>query len=554
MKSRSTTRIAIGALLLTVLAAVIIAAGCANTFTSSGASEQTTLTGTTLRNTGPTQSFFTAVQVDPRSEDSAGPQVVVAGDLDGDGLLDLVSGWNQSQPLQIHLQRRDERNNITFETVTLAGNIPIALIADLAVADFDSDGHNDIAVLVKDTGDTGLCRMTGQPVSGSTGAIVIYYGPADARDVTNPLAWVDVQLMNSFVQGSAGASGSEAVLPEDGGYTAVAVGDLDGVNGPDMVVTFNAGGCDGNLREVDAYYNPGSAGARRSGEWTPTPLFQGIPGDPNAITIKDVALADIDRDGDLDVLTTIPGANARNVSWFRNPQLDAPDDFHISDGEWHMGVIGQISSGADVLAVGDIDQDGIVDVAIRSTTGLLIQWLKGAQFPTTEPVRSIPWHVFTLAEFRDRAPEALALGDVSDDGRIDAVVSAGGAIVWFNGRSAANVYDPWAENLIVDENPGGGTASAASIPSPPPTNGNSANANGSAPTTQPASGGTTTGPTSGSAGSGSVATLINALLIVDLDGDGDRDIIATLDRRQGSGLTNDALIWYRNDLRALAAP
>ena len=55
---------------------------------------------------GKTLSFFTAFQVDPRSEDSAGPQFVVAEDLNNDGLMDLVTAWNQSQPVQIHLQHR----------------------------------------------------------------------------------------------------------------------------------------------------------------------------------------------------------------------------------------------------------------------------------------------------------------------------------------------------------------------------------------------------------------------------------------------------------------
>ncbi len=36
---------------------------------------------------GRTASFFTALQVDPPSEDSAGPQFVVAEDLNADGLL-----------------------------------------------------------------------------------------------------------------------------------------------------------------------------------------------------------------------------------------------------------------------------------------------------------------------------------------------------------------------------------------------------------------------------------------------------------------------------------
>ena len=79
--------------------------------------------------TGRTLSFFDVHQVDPRSEDSAGPQFVVAADLNQDGLMDLVSAWNQSQPVQIHLQYRTTAGGIYFETTTLAGNIPVVAVA-----------------------------------------------------------------------------------------------------------------------------------------------------------------------------------------------------------------------------------------------------------------------------------------------------------------------------------------------------------------------------------------------------------------------------------------
>ena len=42
------------------------------------------------------------------------------------------------------------------------------------------------------------------------------------------------------------------------------------------------------------------------------------------------------------------------------------------------------------------------------------------------------------------------------------------------------------------------------------------------------------------------STHVNSLLVVDLDGDGKDDIIGTLDRRSGSGLSDDRLVWYRN--------
>ncbi len=545
--------------LIGVCALTCVAAGCARFFFPITRSSTTTTAA--FRNDGETLSFFTAVQVDPRSEDSAGPQFVTAGDLNGDGLIDLASGWNETQPVQIHLQERSANNAITFETVTLGGNVPIALIAGLGIADFDSDGRNDVVVLVKDKGGGGLCRTTGEPIlDASTGVIVIYFGPASPLDAANPLAWQDVELPNSLAQGSAPGE-----LPEEGGYTSLAVGDIDGVNGPDLLVAFNPTGCDGEGGQIDIYDNPGAAAARTGGEWTPTSVYVGdainSPDDPpRDMEIKDVALSDVDRDGDLDIIATLPSSASLNVRWFRNPRLDVPDEYHVSDGAWHMGVIGQIATGADAISVGDLDQDGIADVVIRSTGGMVIQWLQGPRFPTTAPVRNIPWRVYTLAEFRDRVPLALSTGDVTGDGRLDVVTSAGGALVFFSTGSIPDVYDQWWENLVVDEgatDTGGGTgATGIGTTTTPTTGATGTGATGSGATgTEPVSAGP---PTTDPGVLGSTLetepTMINTLLVVDLDGDGDQDIIGTLDRQGHSGLSNDALIWYRNNRRTLASP
>jgi hypothetical protein len=71
-----------------------VAAGCARFFFPITRSTATTTAA--FRNSGETLSFFTAVQVDPRSEDSAGPQFVTAGDLNGDGLVSAARRGNRS--------------------------------------------------------------------------------------------------------------------------------------------------------------------------------------------------------------------------------------------------------------------------------------------------------------------------------------------------------------------------------------------------------------------------------------------------------------------------
>ncbi len=461
--------------------------------------------------TGRTASFFQAIQIDPRSEDSAGPQFVAAGDLDSDGLMDLVSAWNQSQPIQIHLQRRTATGAVSFETVTLAGNIPIVSVSGLAVADFDNDGAPDIAVMAKQTLESGSACLDSEVPDASelSGLILLYLGPVDPAQVDEALAWTETPIEVSRLAGSG-----TGAIPEDGGFSSMALGDMDGDGDTDVVAAWNSP-CGGEAGTHSAliFTNQGY-GPVRDGSWAATPIPDEVP---IGLSIKSVALGDVDSDGDLDVLATYPNSGSLNVRWYRNPSVDIPDDQHFSDGLWHVGTVGQVATQADVLATGDIDKDGLLDVVVRSTLGNVVLWFRGQGFQAvTAPLPNIPWRVYALAEFKERTPQAIALADLNFDGTSELVVSAGGGLLWMDSTGASSVYDQWTERLIVDDE---------------------------APSGSPATTDPSVAPVEFIPG-----TSINSLLVIDLDGNGANDIVATFDRTSLSGLSNDALVWFRNTL------
>ncbi len=544
-----------------------------------------------------TRSFFTAFQIDPVSEDSAGPKFVVSGDVDQDGLLDLVSAWNQSQPVQLHLQRRDPQGNISFRTITLAGTSPVAIVGGLAVGQINGDGWLDVVILVKGTGSGTFCPTPDGPVevSRTEGEIIVLFNPGTVTAIPDGDSWTELILVNPLVAdrwihnqfpGNEEMPIEEAkVTPENSGFTSLVVADIDGQPGDEIVVALNTGECEGlgqkpPVNTVDLWINPGGVSAETASNWgaagpggfsggLPITLMMNLP------QVKDIKVMDVDDDGDLDVVATWTNSLSGNILWARNPltpsglgavtsgALDGGADVcldGLNDGmacpngdadcvgppngmcqptswryvtsSWDERPVGHLDTGADMLAIGDIDQDGFEDVVVRSTLGQIVQWFRRPQgteivqpeFPPSDPVPdrlNFPWPVFTLTEFNAQEPSAIGLGDLTGNGVLDLVLAVEGGVWWYEGPSdPEEIFGAWAPNPIIQDEGGD------------------------------PSGGVTPDPGVPGAGVGvdavDTSTSINALLVVDLDEDGRNDIIGTLDRRSGAGLSDDRLVWYRS--------
>jgi hypothetical protein len=477
-----------------------------------------------------TKSHFRAVQIDPVLEATAGPKFVLPFDMDNDGLIDLVTGWNQSQPVQLHLQRRNENGKISFRAVNLGGTGPIALIGDLDVADFNGDGWLDVAVLVKETGVVGICPTPGEDEpfevldDSGMGEIQILLSPANLAGITNGDNWTAVRLTESQRPGRRDASVADArTYPEFNSYSGMAVGDFDGINGPDIAVAFNPAKCafygddPAPINRIVLYTNPGGAGTANGDAWA------GVELEHHLAAVSDIKAVRVDLDDDIDLVCTFPTAISHNVRWLRNPLNVTGPAGVLVGGNWESRPVGQMDTEANVVAIGDVDGDGFDDVFARSNVGQVVQWFRHPGVGDGEPVfpaqsatptrLNFPWQVYTMAEYEVGRPAGLAIGDLTGDGFNDVAVAAGGVIYWYDGSLAASRYAPWGELFVMDDTKGNGTTDDPTDPD--------------------------------FKDDGSV---IYGLNIVDLDGDGANDIVATFDRRTLSGLTSDTLIWFRNTI------
>lgn len=386
--------------------------------------------------------------------DFADSSSVAAADVDDDGDIDLVVGRNSDSfgaLLRDQLWRNDGGGNFALD--------PLGLPAitnrtnTLAFADVDGDGDLDLVV------------------GGGDG----HYTPLPLRLYRND--------GGSFVDATATWL---AVPPTVAG--TLAVGDLDGDGLPDLAVATGAG----QLRQFPmralVLWNCAGQGFV---DLTPSRL-------PTAFQYQHMLLptADVDGDGDLDVL--MPWGSILNVAGSR-PRLlrndglgrftDAsathlpPDGFNVRDA---------------VFA--DVDGDGDLDLVLATSDVpllplVLLENVGGGRFVRASATR-MPSLVSRYT--------ALAWGDLDGDGDGDLVVGfdrfQGPPTQWFR-------------------NDGSGTFTAV-------------------PGGIPGTGGLTT----------------NRLALLDLDGDGDLDLVEGLDTSTARALRNDGTGQFILDTAALLPP
>lgn len=358
--------------------------------------------------------------IDPLFESTAGAKAVALGDLDGDGVTDAVSVSDENQTVQIHLM--DPNTGVFDAAITIAGGGPLTKMNDVDLADFNADGRLDIVVLVEDSGFA--------PPDGVTkiGALVFLIQGADP---THPAQWAQVDFLDDPTMPPEDRG--LYFLNNDASLVDMVTGDFTNDGLPDVVVASNE---DPQPPHVNIYLfaNPGAANVTDATQWDKQTIDSDIP------DYSRLSAGDIDGDGDLDVIASVPEAKSFNLRWLENSNDGAT---------WTLRLVGQQQGGAEYVALGDIDGDGDLDVASSSAQMKLTQWFRNPGPAALATGAQYPWDVFNIGELTDAPGDInqLQLVDMNGDGQLDAFVTTfdsgakAGSATGF--RWLDNIEDTW---------------------------------------------------------------------------------------------------------------
>jgi len=372
---------------------------------------------------------------------------VALGDLDNDGDLDIVSGSSTGEDYEVIAWRNDGTpfngywtpNDVGTPNV---GTYPNPNVHSVTVGDLDSDGDLDI-VSGNSWQAAGVIvwQNDGTPFSGfwdqhSPGSIVdttysVAVGDLDNDGDLDIVAGVESTAGNEvpgLENDGTPFSGTWTVIEvghSDSDVNSVAVGDLDNDGDLDVVTGSDSG------EDYEVISCPNTI--------THSPLPLGFPNHPLGTTtdaVYSVAAGDLDHDGDLDLVSGSTLAEDYEIIAWENDRTPF-------DGTWNQTNVGAAENSIYDVALGDLDNDGDLDVvsvgSSLATYEILVWKNNGTPFSGTWDWNNVGTSTVSVWE--------VSLGDLDNDGDLDlATMSKNKVVVWQN--DGTPFADPWTPNDV----------------------------------------------------------------------------------------------------------
>lgn len=317
------------------------------------------------------------------SIDSAGSGAdgVKLADINGDGRLDIATGWEESGLTKVYLQPKSEVIHKNWPSVII-GKTPN--VEDAVFADVNNDGKLDVICCTEN----------------NSQKIFIHWNPG--ADYLNPAKW------------------EQDILPVSGGLMSWMYSEpmqVDNKNGVDLIAAgkgknaalgwFEATGENGNLFDWK-WHEISKVG------W-----------------IMSILKEDMDADGDLDLVITDRNGDFRACRWLENP-----NDPELQKRPWKNHVIGAAGSEVMFMSIYDMNGDKSKEILVAERTTNTVRIFSEADEKWDEKVIKLP-AITGLAK-------SVEAGDINNDGVVDIVVSTNtlekkkNGLVWLNGLKLNN--------------------------------------------------------------------------------------------------------------------
>ncbi len=345
---------------------------------------------------------------------------VYAADMDGDGDLDVLSASFYDNKIAWYVNDGTPANDgWTARIISLSTEDARSVYA----ADVDGDG--DLDVLTASLGDDTIAwyESDGTPADGgwtardisitADGAVSVHAADVDgdgdldvlsASFYDDAIAWYE----NDGTPANGGWTARDISITADSAFSVYAA-DVDRDGDLDVLSASR------NDDTIAWYENDGTPA---NGGWTARDIST------TADSAHSVYAADVDGDGDLDVLSA--SRNDDTIAWYEN-------DGTPSNGDWTARDISTTADSASRVYAADVDGDGDMDVLSASSGDHTIAWYENDGTPADDG-----WIASDITTTADSAVSVYA-ADVDGDGDLDVL--------------SASVYDDkiaWYENLLVD--------------------------------------------------------------------------------------------------------
>lgn len=299
---------------------------------------------------------------------SQGADGVRLADINGDGLPDIVTGWEEGGVVRVYLHPGSARVREPWPHVTVG---EAASPEDAVFADLDGDGNLDVITSTE----------------GRSRRILIHWGPEKGR----------------ILDGGAWTTHSLPPAGDRMQWMFALPADIDGNHGLD----FFAGGKNAG---ATAGWFESPANPRDLDAWTWRPLRP-------LGWLMSLEAADMDGDGDDDLLLTDRRGEGRGVLWLENP-----GPAHAT-GPWREHMVGAHEEDDPMfLHYADLDGDGLKDIIVAVKP----QFLKIFRRLDAKGNFAAP----VTLEFPEGTGTAkgVSVGDLDGDGLADIVFSCEQAV------------------------------------------------------------------------------------------------------------------------------